>query len=152
MPHTIQLYQRVNLLCFGLTQESIHKAVESFNLSFGLRSIGLTVQDANAEPCQRVIKFLGDVLLAIVQVEGIGLAELQDGLVEGVLHDTCFLVVVPAGRKDPAAVVINEGRQVCLAIFSVRAREAFRRSRAWGHSATLAPWRATATKESRVRE
>lgn len=51
-----------------------------------------------------------------IWIEGVRLAELENGLVEGVLHNLRFLVVIPIRGKDPTAVVVNERGKVLIAV------------------------------------
>ena len=71
--------------------------------------------------CQRPDQLRGNELLPVVHIGGLESAPFQNGLPVDVFHNIRILVVVDAGGKNKAVMVVDQGGNIALDFGSVLA-------------------------------
>ena len=82
--------------------------------SFGI--VGSAEDALDAESGADGIQVLGNVNLGPVHIDGQGAAVAQDSAFEAILHPGQLLVPVELGVRDEAGMIVEEGKEECLAL------------------------------------
>ena len=106
-PETVQLFQCPDIFKFWLTDEVIHHLMELFNLALAFPWTWFGMHDTDSKSRKWEPDLLCDVLTSIIKVAGIKGAISGNGLMEGVLNDGFFLIIVKPGGKQISGMVIN---------------------------------------------
>jgi len=94
----------------------LNELEETLDLASAFGIVGSAEDALDAESGADGVQMLGNINLGSVHVDGQGAAVAQDGAFEAILHTGQLLVPVELSVRDEAGVIVEEGKEECLAL------------------------------------